>query len=120
MAFIATNWLFHQITARHLQVLTVYKILFQGSERSSEHVVVLLASGGFLCDCCMATNLGVPCRHYFALLRNAPHLRFSIAFVQPRYGIPYFIALSSLTDATGIPAGFKIRTWTSPRSPLSP
>ncbi|KAG8952833.1 hypothetical protein FRC04_003759, partial [Tulasnella sp. 424] len=47
--------------------LQVIQFLFHGGQSSSRHLV-LLDHDRYLCDCCMGTNLGLPCCHYFAVL----------------------------------------------------
>lgn len=83
--YIASDWLFLQIAQNRWNVRAVYRVVFTGLEGKAQHLVVLLeGDDAYICDCCLGTNLGVPCRHYFALLRNSAHLRFHLALIRSR------------------------------------
>ncbi|KAF8190680.1 hypothetical protein K438DRAFT_1546217, partial [Mycena galopus ATCC 62051] len=34
------------------------------------HFIAVLDNGHIICDCMMGTNLGIPCRHFYTLLRS--------------------------------------------------
>jgi hypothetical protein len=47
------------------------------------HYVIVLASGYIICDCVSGINLGIPCRHVFAILYKTDAL-FHISLFNPR------------------------------------
>lgn len=87
-AYIATPWLLHQILECRASVQHVFKVISSGAS-SSQHVVLILADGRYFCDCCMGLNVGIPCRHFFAVLRasHSPLIKFRIGFIRSRYAL---------------------------------
>ncbi|KAJ7790346.1 hypothetical protein B0H14DRAFT_2396491, partial [Mycena olivaceomarginata] len=39
----------------------------------------------YVCDCCMPSNLGVPCRHYFRIWIDVQNMPFHISLIRPRW-----------------------------------
>jgi hypothetical protein len=68
------------------------------------HYLVLLDNGHPVCDCMMGTNLGIPCRHFYAVLRmSRSQAQFHLGLLNRRYDIPLMTVQSStnLTLAGG-------------------
>lgn len=83
-AYISTTWLLRLIRGRGLRVEHLLKITHQGTE--AFHMLAILRGGqGYVCDCCMGMNAGLPCQHYFCALSDMTSMKFSIAFIRPRY-----------------------------------
>ncbi|KIO19278.1 hypothetical protein M407DRAFT_82992 [Tulasnella calospora MUT 4182] len=62
-AYVSLPWLLHQLITLHLagSLKHLVKVVFSGSTTKSEHSVIILDDYRYLCDCCMGSNLGVPC-----------------------------------------------------------
>lgn len=87
-AYLATPWLLRLIQDRGLTVEHLLKVLRLKDGVSTVHVLALLAGGGFVCDCTMPMNMGIPCRHFFAVLKKNPNLKLSIDMINRRCAIP--------------------------------
>lgn len=81
--FVAPSYLFQLVQQHRLQINQVYQIAHRGAT-SSSHLVLCLTDGRHVCDCCMKSNLGVPCRHFFATMAAVPTMCFHIGSVRPR------------------------------------
>lgn len=90
--YIATPWLIHLILACRLKIRHIIKVTFSSNQAATQHIVVILDHDRYLCDCCMGVNLGIPCRHYFAVLRamGGVNMTFSLSLIRRRY-VPYSI-----------------------------
>ncbi len=64
---LSTKYLLHLIATRGWLCSGSFKIAYYASE--SIHFIAVLDTGHTLCDCMMGINLGIPCHHYYALLR---------------------------------------------------
>lgn len=84
-SYIATTWLIHQVLERRLNIQHILRVSFDGRARS-QRLVLLLSHDRYLCECCMGINIGIPCRHYFAVLRGMRSARmcFHIGLVRNR------------------------------------
>src|SRR5581483_5138688 len=49
------------------------------------HHILLLNDGSFLCTCFMIINFGIPCRHFFCLMRYTSNTQFTMALVNHRW-----------------------------------
>jgi hypothetical protein len=63
---VSMNYLLELVHHRRWTLRGLYKVSRYGS--AALHYVSMLESGHLVCDCMMGTNLGVPCRHIFAIL----------------------------------------------------
>ena len=53
------------------------------------HYVAVLDTGHPICDCMMGTNLGLPCRHFYSVLRSTTTaVTFHLGLFNRRYRIP--------------------------------
>jgi hypothetical protein len=59
------NYLLKLVHERHWAVRAVFKVSRYNS--TAHHYVTVLESGHLICDCMMAINLGILCRHIWAL-----------------------------------------------------
>lgn len=80
---ISTIFLLRLIRGRGLTVEHLVRVTHIGTD--ALHIVVLLREGGYVCDCCMGMNLGLPCRHYFQVLSTIPTLRFNLGMIRARW-----------------------------------
>lgn len=80
--YIALPWLIHQVLDRRLNVRFIVRVTLPGT--MAHHVVLILDHDRHLCDCCMAINLGLPCRHYFATLSVMVGMRFHLSSIRAR------------------------------------
>ncbi|KAF8914327.1 hypothetical protein CPB84DRAFT_81962 [Gymnopilus junonius] len=83
-AYISTRFLLRLIQNRGLRVKQLLKITRIGAS-STPHCLALLDNGNYLCDCCMGTNLGIPCRHYFVALSSVKGLKFHLGLIRSRW-----------------------------------
>jgi predicted methyltransferase len=79
---IGTRYLLHLIHGEGHQVEHLLKITHKGL--GTTHILALLPNDQYVCDCCMGTNLGIPCRHYFQALSIVRNLHFILGVVRPR------------------------------------
>ncbi|KAJ7211727.1 hypothetical protein GGX14DRAFT_362350 [Mycena pura] len=79
-ARVSIKWLLQLVRG-----LTVRHILEIKHESTGVfHFLAILTDGRSLCDCCMQSNLGIPCRHYFRAWIDIKKLPFHLSFVRPR------------------------------------
>ena len=62
---VSVKYLLELIHERKWSVHSLCKVSRYNS--TAHHYVTVLESGHMICDCMMGTNLGIPCRHIFAL-----------------------------------------------------
>jgi len=84
-SYISTKWLLRLIRGRGLTVEHLLRVTHKGT--GAMHMVAILKDNRYICDCCMGTNLGLPCRHYFQVLTVVTNLEFDIGILQARYVI---------------------------------
>lgn len=82
-ARISIQWLLRLIYGCGLKVKHLLRVTHLGS--SSSHHLTILTDGRYICDCCMGTNLGIPCRHYFQVLTKVQGMKFNIGLIRARY-----------------------------------
>ncbi|KZP10264.1 hypothetical protein FIBSPDRAFT_710647, partial [Athelia psychrophila] len=73
---ISAQYLVSLIQGRGLQIKQYFKVSHYDS--GVVHYVVVLAGGQYVCDCMMGINLGIPCRHFFAVLYMGTGISFHI------------------------------------------
>jgi hypothetical protein len=49
------------------------------------HHILILSDGSFLCTCFTIINFGIPCRHFFCLMRYTSHAQFTMALINHRW-----------------------------------
>ncbi|KAJ7097419.1 hypothetical protein C8R44DRAFT_643637, partial [Mycena epipterygia] len=81
-AYIEAKWLMHLVRQRGLHVKHLLRVIHRAT--GATHYVVLLRDGRYLCDCCMDTNLGLVCRHFFVLWVTIHDLPFHLSLVRAR------------------------------------
>jgi hypothetical protein len=81
-AYIGAKWLINLIRQRGLHVKHVIRVVHRST--GTPHYVVLLRDGRYLCDCCMDTNLGLVCRHFFVLWVTIQDLSFHLSLIRAR------------------------------------
>lgn len=82
-AAISTKWLLRLIQGRGLHVKHLFRVTHLNG-LGNAHYLALLQDGRYACDCCMGTNLGIPCRHYFQVLTRFPGMRFNVGLIRAR------------------------------------
>ncbi|KAJ7247721.1 hypothetical protein C8J57DRAFT_1240663 [Mycena rebaudengoi] len=58
-AYIEARFLLHIVKDHDLQPLHI--ILIKHVSSAATHLLVIFADGRYMCDCCMGTNMGIPC-----------------------------------------------------------
>ncbi|KAJ7696331.1 hypothetical protein B0H14DRAFT_2418532 [Mycena olivaceomarginata] len=87
-AYISAKWLMNLIRQRGLHVKHLIRVVHRAT--SAAHYVVLLRDGRYLCNCCMDTNLGLTCRHFFALWVTIHDLPFHLSLIRARSAFHIF------------------------------
>jgi hypothetical protein len=64
----------------------MYKITRYDSD--TKHFVAVLTSGHTICDCMMSVNLGLPCRHFYALCYMTNTVPFHLSMINKRFELP--------------------------------
>ena len=82
-AQISTKWLLQLTDGHGLKVKHLLQVTHIGTGTS--HHLTILKDGCYICDCCMGSNLGIPCRHYFQILTKVQGMKFNIGLVHARY-----------------------------------
>ncbi|KAJ7159151.1 hypothetical protein C8R43DRAFT_861126, partial [Mycena crocata] len=78
-AHISVKWLIALVTKRGLAVRHLLRIMHESTGAS--HYLAVLPDGRYVCDCCMPSNLGIPCRHYFRAWVDVQNLPFHISLI---------------------------------------
>ncbi|KAJ7785371.1 hypothetical protein DFH07DRAFT_726502, partial [Mycena maculata] len=99
-AYISARWLMNLIRLRGLHVKHLIRVVHRATKAA--HYVVLLRDGRYLCDCCMDTNLGLVCRHFFVLWVTIQDLPFHLSLIRPRCvtSSGFYLILIQLTAGT--------------------
>ncbi|KAH6874625.1 hypothetical protein BKA70DRAFT_1480019 [Coprinopsis sp. MPI-PUGE-AT-0042] len=84
-AYISTKWLLRQTLERGNIVEQLYNVKRGVGEATVEHVVAALRGGSYVCDCMMGVNLGIPCRHFYAILRRNQNMALSLGHFRRRW-----------------------------------
>ncbi|KAJ6471518.1 hypothetical protein C8R45DRAFT_1165324, partial [Mycena sanguinolenta] len=68
----------------------------------------------YVCDCCMPSDLGVPCRHFFRIWVDVQNLPFHMALIRPRWlQDPDFATIAAVTRTRELgPQEFQLPTKT--------
>ncbi|TEB35807.1 hypothetical protein FA13DRAFT_1624509 [Coprinellus micaceus] len=85
LAYLATPWLLRLITAQGHIVDQLVKVIRESHGVKTTHILALLANGGYVCDCTMGLNMGIPCRHFFAVLRQNTNLTLRMNMIAKRW-----------------------------------
>jgi len=78
---VSISYLLELLHQRAWNILRLYKISRYNSD--IHHYVTVLESGHIICDCMMGVNLGIPCRHAFAVLYTTD-VMFHLSFFNSR------------------------------------
>ncbi|KAJ7447827.1 hypothetical protein FB451DRAFT_1054279 [Mycena latifolia] len=82
-AYIETRFLLRLIREQGVTPSHLLKVTH--TETGATHIIALLPDGRYICDCCMGTNLGLVCRHYFIAWTEIPGLPFHISLIRARW-----------------------------------
>ncbi|KAF8590379.1 hypothetical protein K439DRAFT_1644727 [Ramaria rubella] len=81
-SLISTAFLLHIIISQGLKVVHLLWTIHLGTHTT--HTLALFDTGGYVCDCCMGSNLGIPCCHFFCTLLSVKELVFHVALIRRR------------------------------------
>ncbi|KAF8170015.1 hypothetical protein K438DRAFT_1614411, partial [Mycena galopus ATCC 62051] len=81
-ARVSMRWAISLITKRGLTVR--HLLMVKHESTGVVHYVAVLPDGRYVCDCCMPSNLGIPCRHYFRIWIDVQNMPFHISLIRPR------------------------------------
>ncbi|KAJ6552419.1 hypothetical protein DFH09DRAFT_1248667 [Mycena vulgaris] len=82
-AHVSVKWLIQLVTKRGLIVR--HLLLVKHESTGASHYIAVLSDGRYICDCCMPSNLGIPCRHFFRIWIDVQNLPFHISLIRPRH-----------------------------------
>ncbi|KAK7020954.1 hypothetical protein R3P38DRAFT_2534900 [Favolaschia claudopus] len=71
---VSLQWLIQQVTQHGLEVRHLLRVRHAAS--GALHYLAVLPDGRYVCNCCMPSNLGIPCRHYFRIWLDVQSLPF--------------------------------------------
>ncbi|KAF9056334.1 hypothetical protein BJ165DRAFT_503630 [Panaeolus papilionaceus] len=83
MLYISTKWLLRLILSGGQKARSLYRVQRIGT--TTFHILAILENGNYVCDCCMGSNAGIPCRHFFQVMLKVHTVKFKIGFIHPRY-----------------------------------
>ncbi|KAJ7163200.1 hypothetical protein C8R46DRAFT_861874, partial [Mycena filopes] len=78
-AHVSVQWLIALITKRGLTVRHLLRVKHEST--GVVHYIAVLSDGRYVCDCCMPSNLGIPCRHFFRIWVDVQNLPFHISLI---------------------------------------
>ena len=91
---ISAQYLLDLIAGREWECIALCQIWHYATQAS--HHIAILQTGHFICDCMMGTNLGIPCRHFYAvLLMPSSPVQFHLGLFNQR-----FVIVTTLCGAT--------------------
>ncbi|KAJ7820499.1 hypothetical protein B0H13DRAFT_1660852 [Mycena leptocephala] len=82
-AHVSIRWLIQQVSQRGLEVRHLLRV--RHTATGTLHYMAVLPDGRYICNCCMPSNLGIPCRHYFRIWIDVEGLPFHISLISQRY-----------------------------------
>ncbi|KAF9035138.1 hypothetical protein BJ165DRAFT_1355927, partial [Panaeolus papilionaceus] len=82
-AYISTKWLLRLILSGEQKVRNLYWV--QCISTTTFHILVILENGNYVCNCCMDSNAGIPCWHFFQVMLKVHMVKFKIGFIHPRW-----------------------------------
>ncbi|KIJ28024.1 hypothetical protein M422DRAFT_61956 [Sphaerobolus stellatus SS14] len=80
--FIAADWLMELVHKQALQIKRILRVSHMSTKTT--HIMVQFTDGAYFCDCCMGSNLGLPCLHFFAALTRVQGMGFYITHIRTR------------------------------------
>ncbi|KAJ6541374.1 hypothetical protein B0H19DRAFT_958648, partial [Mycena capillaripes] len=108
---ISAQFMLHLIADRGWVCEHLFKISHYAS--ATVHFIAVLDNGHIICDCMMGTNLGIPCRHFYTLLRSFKSrqlVTFHLGLFNSRYAAlqslilqPHLMNLCSSLDGSNTP-----------------
>jgi hypothetical protein len=69
---------------QNLLIVKIWKVKPELSQTKS-HFVVLMADGSFSCTCNLLISYGIPCRHFYRVLRKSSQAKFHISLINQRW-----------------------------------
>ncbi|KAJ7620040.1 hypothetical protein B0H17DRAFT_964778 [Mycena rosella] len=97
-AYIGTRFLLGLVREQGLVPTHVLKIIHTAT--GATHILLLFPDGRYMCDCCMATSLGVVCRHYLQAWLKIPGLPFHVSLIRARWYIDPHLDASQIEPVT--------------------
>ncbi|CAG8722025.1 258_t:CDS:2, partial [Funneliformis caledonium] len=79
---------------QNVTIIEIWEIKLELSQTKS-HFVILMIDGNHFCTCNFLISFGVPCRHFYKVLRKSPEAKFHISLINQRW---YYDLKLSITD----------------------
>ncbi|KZV97733.1 hypothetical protein EXIGLDRAFT_607625, partial [Exidia glandulosa HHB12029] len=81
--YLSTQYLLEVISSQKLTVTHLFAVSHTASKAT--HTVAIIDPLCHVCDCMMLTNLGIPCRHFFAVWQRVQGMQFHIGLIRKRW-----------------------------------
>ncbi|KZV84183.1 hypothetical protein EXIGLDRAFT_589923, partial [Exidia glandulosa HHB12029] len=81
--YLSTKYILHLAQTRGLWIRHLFAVTHTPSKAT--HTIAVIDDQRHICDCMMLSNLGMPCRHFFAVLRRVPATLFHIGLIRARW-----------------------------------
>ncbi|KAJ7602402.1 hypothetical protein DFH06DRAFT_1070481 [Mycena polygramma] len=82
-AYMSTRWLLRQLRDRGL--VPIYLVRVTHKTSGTVHIIAIFPDGRYLCDCCMGSNLGIVCCHFFLAWTKMDGLPFHVSSIRARW-----------------------------------
>jgi hypothetical protein len=83
MVHISVRHLLQVVAKQGWSCMSVFHVTQYATNVS--HYIAILDTGHPICDCMMGTNLGLPCRHFYSVLRASDSICFHLGLVNRRW-----------------------------------
>ncbi|KAJ7447816.1 hypothetical protein FB451DRAFT_1054258 [Mycena latifolia] len=81
-AYMSTQWMLRQMQDRGL--VPTYLVRVTHKTAGTIHIIAIFPDGRYVCDCCMGTNLGIVCSHFFLAWTKMDGLPFHVSLIRAR------------------------------------
>ncbi|KZW01721.1 hypothetical protein EXIGLDRAFT_691741 [Exidia glandulosa HHB12029] len=95
---LSTKYVLSVIASHKLRVTHLFTVKHTSSHAT--HTMAVLDPHRHVCDCMMLTNLGVPCRHFWAVWQNVQGMLFHIGLIRPRWLNNHALDVASIAPVT--------------------
>ncbi|KZV90778.1 hypothetical protein EXIGLDRAFT_616493, partial [Exidia glandulosa HHB12029] len=95
---LSTKYVLSVIASRQLRVTHLFTVSHSSSKTT--HTVAIIDPHRHICDCMMLTNLGIPCRHFWAVWQRVQGMLFHIGLVRPRWLNDHSLDVGTIAPVT--------------------
>lgn len=95
---LSTRYILEQLASQNLPVQQL--LLVTHTATGAAHTIAVIDHQRHVCDCAMLTNLGVPCRHFYAAWQRVQGMMFHIALINRRWFTNRALDVSAIAPVT--------------------